>query len=332
MTVYELIAKSKYTTKLAKLINDYPDLVEALNGTEYNYTVFAPTDKAFDKIPKHAPTPSKEFLKDLLKYHASTEFYPAGKVLVTRTIPTALKGKAIGGFPQRLSTQVGLRGLTVNFYSRIVAINIFGTNGVIHGVDSILLPPPKIVDILSALPGEFSTLDLALAKTGLFEAFNDTSRHVGGTFFAPSNGAFMKLGPRINGFLFSKYGEKYLKALILYHAADNFTLYSDAYYPPEGQSSVPKSRFHVDLETGLRGKSLSVDVARYGRLIDIRINGFNHVSVMDGIAKDGVIHVIPNVLIPPKTPGVFEVLSDEMTVEELKERLEPFVEDYNNEL
>ena len=38
MTVYQLIAESKYTTKLAKLINDYPDLVEALNGTEANYT------------------------------------------------------------------------------------------------------------------------------------------------------------------------------------------------------------------------------------------------------------------------------------------------------
>ena len=40
-TVYQLIAGSKYTTKLAKLINDYPDLVEALNGTAANYTVFA---------------------------------------------------------------------------------------------------------------------------------------------------------------------------------------------------------------------------------------------------------------------------------------------------
>jgi len=328
MTVYELIAKSKYTTKLAALLDDYPDLVEALNGTSHNYTVFAPTDKAFEKIPKHAPKPSKEFLGNLLKYHVSPEFFPAGRVLVSKTIPTALKSEALGGFPQRLSTQVGLRGLTVNFYARVVAIDIFGTNGVIHGVDSILLPPFKIVDILSALPGEFSTLDLALAKTGLDKLFNDTEAHTGGTLFAPSNGAFQALGPRINAFLFSKYGEKYLKALILYHAADNFTLYSDAYYPPEGQkaTSIPKSRFHVDLETGLRGKYLSVDVARFGRLVDIRINGFNHVSIMDGIAKDGVIQVVPQVLIPPKTPGVFEATSADMTVEELKERLEPFVE------
>ena len=332
-TIYELISKSKYTTALAKLVDKFPDVVEALNGTKHNYTLFAPTDRAFKKIPKHAPKPTKEMLKTLLSYHVSKEFFPAGRVLVSKTIPTALDGEDIGGFPQRLSTQVGLRGLTVNFYSRVVAVDIFGTNGVIHGVGSILLPPLKVVDIISALPGEFSTLELGLVKTGLFPALNDTSSHVGGTLFAPSNKAFERLGPRINAFLFSKYGEKYLKALLLYHAADNFTLYSDAYYPPEGQTSIPKSRFHVDLETGLKGKSLSVDVIRVGRFVDMRINGFNHVSVMDGIAKDGVIQVVPSVLIPPKTPGVFEASSDELTVEELKERLEPFVEDdYNMEL
>lgn len=80
MTVYQLIAESKYTTKLAKLINDYPDLVEALNGTAANYTVFAPTDHAFEKIPEHAPKPSKEELKKILEYHVSSDFYPAGRV------------------------------------------------------------------------------------------------------------------------------------------------------------------------------------------------------------------------------------------------------------
>lgn len=43
-TVYELIANSKYTTKLAKLVNDFPDLVEKLNSTQANYvspTIFS---------------------------------------------------------------------------------------------------------------------------------------------------------------------------------------------------------------------------------------------------------------------------------------------------
>ena len=123
-TIYQLIAGSKYTTKLAELINEYPDLVKALNGTEANYTVFAPTDYAFEKIPEHAPKPSKEDLKKVLQYHVSSEFYPAGRVLVTHTIPTLLEGEDIGFEQQRVSTNIGLKGLTVNFYSRIIAIDI----------------------------------------------------------------------------------------------------------------------------------------------------------------------------------------------------------------
>ena len=125
-TVYELISESKYTTKLAGLINEYPDIVELLNGTTANYTIFAPIDKAFEKIPEDAPKPSKEFLKKVLSYHVSADFYPAGRVLVTHTVPTLYKSDALGPHPQRVSTNIGLRGLTVNFYSRIIAINIVG--------------------------------------------------------------------------------------------------------------------------------------------------------------------------------------------------------------
>lgn len=124
MTVYQLIAESKYTTKLAKLIDDYDDLVQLLNGTAANYTVFAPIDSAFEKVPKDAPKPSKELLKKVLTYHVSSDFYPAGRVLVTHTIPTLLNSEELGDKPQRLSTNIGLRGLTVNFYSRVIAIDI----------------------------------------------------------------------------------------------------------------------------------------------------------------------------------------------------------------
>jgi uncharacterized surface protein with fasciclin (FAS1) repeats len=124
-TVYQLISSSKYTTKLAKLIDKFPDLVETLNGTTANYTVFAPTDKAFEKIPKHGgKEPSDELIKKVLAYHVSPDFYPAGRILVTHTIPTALGEKALGGEPQRLRVSLGLRGLAVNFYSKVVAVNI----------------------------------------------------------------------------------------------------------------------------------------------------------------------------------------------------------------
>ena len=342
-TVYQLIAESKYTTKLAKLINDNDDLVELLNGTTANFTIFAPTDSAFEKIPKHAPEPSPEQIKALLTYHVSPEFYPAGRVLKTHTIPTFLKSDSLGSepLPQRLSVNVGLRGLTVNFYSRIIAIDIFGTNGVIHGVDSLIIPPPRVIKIIDLLPGEFSTLELGLGKTGLLDTLNTTD-HPGGTLFAPSNYAFRKLGPRINAFLFSQPGLKYLAALLKYHVAPANTLYSDAYYKaePEKDNSADSQApyLHVDLPTLLTDgddtRNLAVDIARYGPFIEIKVNAFSRVAVQDGIAKDGVIHVVSDVLVPPKKvqskeTGVFKYeewnYDDELTVEELTERLNPFV-------
>ncbi|KAF2462985.1 FAS1 domain-containing protein [Lindgomyces ingoldianus] len=336
MSVYELISKSKYTTKLAKLIDEYDDLVEALNGTKANYTVFAPIDSAFEKIPEHGKKPSKEFLKNLLLYHVSDSFYPAGRVLHSYTIPTLYIPEDLG-HAQRLTVRVSLRGPTINFYSKVVAVNIFGTNGVIHGVDSILVPPPRVVDIIDLLPGEFSTLELALSKTGLLDKMNSTKYpHEGGTFFAPSNFAFKKLGPKINAFLFSKFGQKYLKALLEYHVVVNQTLYSDAFYDASSTNSILTDRppyFHFDLPTVL-GKPLAVDVARYGPFISIKINGFSRVTIHDGVAKDGVIQVVSDVLIPPRNSATDEGLwmGEEMSIEEFKERLESFLDEGNQEL
>ena len=332
-TVYELINESKYTTKLAKWINEYDDIVQLLNGTKSNYTVFAPTDEAFEKIPEHGHKPSKEILKDILLYHVTDDLYPAGRVLHTYTIPTLYTPSKNLGHQQRLTVRVTLKGPAINFYSRLVAVNIFGTNGVVHGVDSILIPPPNVASIIDLLPGEFSTLELALVKTGIFEKLNSTEyEHNGGTLFAPSNFAFKKLGPRVNAFLFSSYGQKYLKALLEYHIVVDQTLYSDAFYDgrkDEDQAANGRPPYyHYDLQTVLSDKYLAVDVARYGPFVSIRINGFSRVTVHDGVASDGVIQVVSDVLIPPKNAAGEQVFwtGEEMDVEDFKERLAPFVE------
>ncbi|KAK5175003.1 uncharacterized protein LTR77_000139 [Saxophila tyrrhenica] len=331
MTVYQLISESKYTTKLAKAISEFDDLVEALNSTISNYTVFAPTDKAFDKIPMHGEKPSKEMIKAFLSYHVVPDFAPAVKVLSTHTFPTLLKSDHLGSepLPQRLTPRISLRGLTINFYSRIVAINIFGTNGVIHGIDTPLFPPPGAIRTIDFVPEDFSTLELGLIKTGLLEKLNTTD-HAGGTFFAPSNFAFKKLGPKVNAFLFSQYGLKYLKALLEYHVVPENTLYSDAYYKADSSNIEPSGKngyFHVDLPTLLKDRSLAVDIARYGGFISIKVNAFATVSVQDVVAEDGVIQVMGDVLVPPKKLGGEAQYwqGEEMSVEDLKERLEPFV-------
>jgi uncharacterized surface protein with fasciclin (FAS1) repeats len=334
LTQEQLINESKYTTKLAKLINEYDDIVKLLNGTKANYTIFAPTDEAFDKIPSHHKKPSKEALKSILLYHVSDDFYPAGRVLHSYTIPTLYSPEKLLGHAQRLTVRVTLKGPAINFYSRLVAVNIFGTNGVVHGVDSLLVPPPNIASIIDLLPGEFSTLELALGKTNLFDKLNSTEfPHEGGTLFAPSNFAFQKLGPRVNAFLFSKYGEKYLKALLEYHMVVNQTLYTDAFFDAtsDKEAAMSPPYYHYDLPTVLEGKNLAVDVARYGPFVTVRINGFSRVTVHDGVASDGVIQVVSDVIVPPRNAAGGEEkgfwMGEEMSVEELKERLEPFVEE-----
>lgn len=209
-------------------------------------------------------------------------------------------------------------------------------------MDSLIFPPPPAKKIIELLPGEFSTLELAIVKTGVFDDLGSTS-HTGGTLFAPNNWAFKKLGPKINAFLFSKYGEKYLKALLQYHIVADETLYSDAFYNHAADGAevselnkvsgkgIPKGKFHFDLPTQLEGKVLSIDVARYGGFISIKINAFTSVAIQDGIAKDGVVHILSNVLIPPKTKPdgtvIFGAEDEELTVEELKSRLESHVQE-----
>jgi len=128
--------------------------------------------------------------------------------------------------------------------------------------------------------------------------------------FAPTNAAFAKLGPVVNAFLFSKAGEGLLKALVQYHIVANHTMHSDAYFMhDDGENGVGEARrgapgpdFHVDLPTLLRKQSLSIDVKRWGRLIDVRVNGFLSVQVVDSVASDGVLHTMGDVLLPPKNP------------------------------
>ncbi|KAI1163526.1 FAS1 domain-containing protein [Nemania serpens] len=358
LTVYQAIQTSNYTKKFAALINDFPDIVDLLNSTKTNVTVFVPIDKAFEKIPEHGHKPPKEFVEKILEYHILPGLYPAGRVLASHTLPTALKSPALGGRPQRLRASIGLFGLKINFYSKVVVANLFAKNGIAHGVDSILIPPPPARRLISLFPSRFSTLELAAEKTGLIPHHDKSHEHhlhgTGLTLFAPTNAAFARLGPAANAFLFNtEKGLGFLRALLKYHVVANQTLYSDAYYGVKGEEEdvLPPSsgdedeesdrpgrgkngHFHVDLPTLLDDKSLSIDIARWYGFIRIRINGYQSVAVEDAVAADGVVHVLGSVLLPPRGPkgeGV-AVANGEISVEELVERLQPYVEDGEDEV
>lgn len=202
----------------------------------------------------------------------------------------------------------------------------------IHAVKSLLVPPPFVGRELSLFPGKFSTLLLAFDKTD-FTSFIHGQVLNGSTVFAPDNRAFQKLGPAANAFLFNtETGLKYLKAILKYHIVANETVYSDAYYSSaddsKAQDDVGRGHYHLDLPTLLGDKRIALDVARWAGFIRVKINGYIPITVQDGIAKNGVIHVPAGVLIPPHKDhkGEETSLTGEISVEELKERLAGYVE------
>jgi uncharacterized surface protein with fasciclin (FAS1) repeats len=124
LTIYQLISKSPHTTNFTKLVNEYDDIVQLLNSTKANHTLFVPINSAFENLPDHGDKkPSKEFIEAVLKYHIGLDVHSAHSILSTQTIPTALDEKFLGGEPQRLRVSVGLFGVKINFYSSVVASN-----------------------------------------------------------------------------------------------------------------------------------------------------------------------------------------------------------------
>ncbi|GKT59688.1 fasciclin domain family protein [Colletotrichum tofieldiae] len=330
-TIYELISESEHTTEFAKLVNEYEDIVKVLKSTEANHTLFVPTNGAFEHIPKHHKKPSKEVIEAILKYHVGVGDYDAKRVLRTHTLPTLLDEPFLGDKPQRLRTSVGLGGVRVNFYAKVVAVNIRAKNGIIHAVNSLIIPPPLVGRELTLLPSQFSTLLLAYEKTD-FVKFIHGVKSTGTTVFAPSNNAFARLGPKANAFLFNtEIGLKYLKALLKYQIVANATLYSDAFYRPDDKKDAKvMEHYHVDLPTLLDGKNIAVDVATWGGWTKVKLNGYIPIVVADGIAKNGVIHVPGRVPIPPHKHKV-DYVDGEITVEDLKERLSEYVENKKKE-
>ena len=106
-------------------------LVETLKGPG-PFTVFAPTDEAFAKIPKaklDALLKDKAALTKVLTYHVV-----AGKVMASDV--KAGKVKTVQGSTITLATK---GGVTVN-KAKVVAADVAASNGVIHAIDTVLMP------------------------------------------------------------------------------------------------------------------------------------------------------------------------------------------------
>ena len=125
-------AAGSFTT-LVKLATD-AGLAGALTG-KGPLTVFAPTDAAFAKVPKStlaALAKDKKALRRVLLYHVVKGKVTSGKVVTLRSAKT-LAGPAV---------KIRVSGKTVRVNaSKVTAVDVMASNGVIHVIDRVLLPP-----------------------------------------------------------------------------------------------------------------------------------------------------------------------------------------------
>ncbi|SMF11512.1 fasciclin domain-containing protein [Pseudobacteriovorax antillogorgiicola] len=233
-------------------------------------TVLAPTDKAFEKLGSETLEGlinNPEKLSEILLYHVipgEVGLFEALQAQEAATLNSASVSFSMEGF-----------GFFVND-ARIVFPNIRASNGVIHAIDSVLLPPapPSIADI-AAGNEQFSTLVAALQATGLDQVLAGEGTF---TVFAPTNEAFAKLGEEtINALLKDP---ETLSNILLYHV-------------------VPEAA--VEAATAVTLKSATMANGKETKLMfdgkDLFIND-SKVIATDIMASNGVIHVIDTVLVP----------------------------------
>jgi transforming growth factor-beta-induced protein len=245
------------------------NLVETLQSAG-PFTVFAPTDAAFAKLPAgtvEALLNDIPTLTSILLYHVVP-----GKVLASDVVGLSSAETALG---EDLQVSLNNGGVLIND-SNVLITDLEATNGVIHVIDTVLLPParqPNIVEIAVA-DGRFKTLTAALGAANLVETLQGQGPF---TVFAPTDDAFAKLPAGTVQALLNDIPT--LTNILLYHVVPGKVMAADA------------ARF--SRATAINGRPIRIS-QRYGNVF---LND-SKVIITDIEAENGVIHVIDAVLLP----------------------------------
>ena len=238
-----------------------------LNGTT-NYTIFAPTNAALAGLNVTVTELAK-----ILSYHVAPGYIPTtaltnGELLSSLLVEPTLQGQAQ---MLKIATQSGVSVNGVN----VTIPNNLATNGVVHVIDALLMPPGDILSVVSATPA-LSTL------TQLASAVDTTLRQANLTVFAPTNAAFTALGQALLTYLQLNTSRATLVSVLNYHIAPNAVVYS---------ANFPTTPTPLPTVNGA-----DVTVARNGTTVTV--NGAL-VVVPDELASNGVVHQLNAVLLPP---------------------------------
>jgi uncharacterized surface protein with fasciclin (FAS1) repeats len=276
------VEDGRFTTLVAAV--QTAGLVDTLSS-EGPFTVFAPTDDAFAALPAgtvEALLADVPALTDILLYHVVAGNVMAADVVSMdgQSVETALAGKFI-------DIKVEGDKVILNDNVNVIITDIEASNGTIHVIDAVLLPPADeammekmdIVDTAVA-DGRFTTLVAAVQAAGLVDTLKSEGPF---TVFAPTDDAFAALPDgTVEGLLNDI---PVLTDILLYHVVPGKVMAADV-VGLDGQSAG----------TALEGQSISIKIDGDKVILNDSVN----VIITDIETSNGVIHVIDAVLLPPQ--------------------------------
>lgn len=251
------------------------DLVETLNGPG-PFTVFAPTDSAFNNLPDGVLdallNDPQGALTDVLLYHV------LGAQVLSTDLTDGQTAEALNG--DDITVTIDSNGVRIND-AFVTTADIVTDNGVVHVIDAVLIPPvTTVVDVIVNSP-DHDTLEAAVIAANLAETLSGDGPF---TVFAPTDDAFAALPDgTIEALLGDPQGA--LTDILLYHVLGAQVLSTDLV---DGQTAMT-----------LNGDELTVSITNDGVFINNA-----QVTVADITTDNGVVHVIDAVLIPPTTTVV----------------------------
>ncbi len=249
------------------------ELATALADEAAMYTVFAPTNDAFNtfftELGVTLDDLSKETLSSVILYHALGDFVSASMV-ESGYFPTLSKA-----FDRAISVKVDTEGgVMLNADSEVIATDVVATNGIIHAINKVIMPP-TVVDI--AIDNDnFSTLVQAVVKAELVDALSGDGPF---TVFAPTNAAFDEIFTTLGVSGIDDLSKEDLTPILLAHVVSGNVASADL-----SNGDVPTLNDQKTL-------SISVDGG-------VSIDGSINVVAADIQGKNGIVHVIDKVIVP----------------------------------
>ncbi|WP_266368824.1 fasciclin domain-containing protein [Tellurirhabdus rosea] len=274
-------------------------LTDAVGNPAASLTVFAPTNAAFAQLSapfNNAANISAitspaliDALRGILLYHvlgSEVKFaqVPNGPLAVATLRTRGSRNDNTIYLFKRVGKQ-----LFINGNSQVIAPDVDATNGVIHVIDRVLLPPSQTIAEIAIGNPAFSALVAALVKTNLAGVFTGEGDF---TVFAPTNAAFAQLpAPFNNAQNISGIADPAqiaaLSNILRYHVL-GARVFSPAFGLPTEQSTLADGGATL----------LTVPGMPLGRVKGDANPTFSNVAAGNLLATNGVIHVIDQVLLP----------------------------------